>query len=74
MTEIHTGGCQCGALRFKVEGPLGEASICHCRMCQKASAAPFLALVGPGEKPVEWTRGAPAWCAFERIGALGANI
>ncbi|MEQ8373768.1 MAG: GFA family protein, partial [Roseibium aggregatum] len=36
MTEIHTGGCQCGALRFKVEGPLGEASICHCRMCQKA--------------------------------------
>ncbi|MBA89359.1 MAG: aldehyde-activating protein [Phyllobacteriaceae bacterium] len=56
-----SGGCQCGAVRFRVTGNPGTSSVCHCRMCQKASAAPFLALVGPGEKPVEWTRGAPAW-------------
>ncbi|HEY2357583.1 MAG TPA: hypothetical protein VGH86_09040, partial [Phenylobacterium sp.] len=31
-----TGGCQCGAIRFRIDGELGEASICHCRMCQKA--------------------------------------
>jgi hypothetical protein len=30
-------------------------------MCQKASSAPYLALVGPGSNPVKWTRGAPAW-------------
>ncbi|HET7714155.1 MAG TPA: GFA family protein, partial [Bauldia sp.] len=30
-----TGGCQCGAVRFRVAA-LGRASICHCRMCQKA--------------------------------------
>jgi hypothetical protein len=33
-----TGGCQCGAVRFRV-GNLGRASICHCRMCQKASGS-----------------------------------
>jgi hypothetical protein len=36
---VHTGGCQCGAVRFRVEGALGDASVCHCRMCQKAFGA-----------------------------------
>ena len=38
-TQIHTGGCQCGAIRFCVTGDLNDASICHCRMCQKAFGA-----------------------------------
>ncbi|MGB8817578.1 MAG: GFA family protein [Rhizobiaceae bacterium] len=59
--KVKSGGCQCGAVRFRVSGDPGKSSVCHCRMCQKASSAPYLALVGPGEKPVEWTRGAPAW-------------
>ena len=52
-----TGGCQCGAVRFAVETPLGRASICHCRMCQKANGGFFGAFVG-GEN-LRWTRGAP---------------
>ena len=53
-----TGGCQCGAVRFAVEqSELGRASICHCRMCQKAFGAFFGPLVSaPG---LRWTRGAP---------------
>ena len=39
-----TGGCQCGAIRFAVEGGPQRPSICHCRMCQKAFGAPFAAL------------------------------
>jgi len=34
-TAPWTGGCQCGAIRFRV-GRLGRPSVCHCRMCQKA--------------------------------------
>lgn len=52
-----TGGCQCGAIRFRVEG-LGRASICHCRMCQKAFGSYFAPLVGV--EGLVWTRGAPA--------------
>ncbi|MDO9245557.1 MAG: GFA family protein [Phenylobacterium sp.] len=54
-----SGGCQCGAVRFRVEGALSDPSICHCRMCQKAMGAPFGAFVGAVPDEVVWTRGAP---------------
>ena len=38
-----TGGCQCGAVRYRLEGEPTGANICHCRMCQKAGGAPFMA-------------------------------
>lgn len=53
----RSGGCQCGAVRFRVEGGLGRASVCHCRMCQKAFAAPFGALVTVDRDQLVWTRG-----------------
>ena len=52
----YTGGCQCGAVRFRAES-VGRATICHCRMCQKAFGAFYGPLVtGHG---LAWTRGAP---------------
>jgi hypothetical protein len=55
-----TGGCQCGAIRFRVGGALGEASICHCRMCQKATGGVFGAYASVQAADVAWTRGEPA--------------
>jgi hypothetical protein len=54
---VHTGGCQCGAVRFRVEGALGDASVCHCRMCQKASGGFYAPLVSVRGAKLEWTRG-----------------
>ncbi len=56
MTQSFTGGCQCGAVRFRV-AELGRASICHCRMCQKAFGSFFGPFVTAHD--VVWTRGEP---------------
>jgi hypothetical protein len=57
-TDELTGGCQCGAVRFHAKR-LGRASICHCRMCQKAFGGFYGPLVT--SFGVTWTRGEPAW-------------
>lgn len=62
MTEtVRTGGCQCGAVRFRIRGALGQASICHCRMCQKQFGSFFGAFVAAPQDGVEWTREEPAY-------------
>ena len=59
MTDAPSlsGGCQCGAVRFRVSGGPKSASICHCRMCQKAFGAPYGLLVSVQDADLEWTRG-----------------
>ncbi len=58
QSETLTGGCQCGSVRFATK-LLGRASICHCRMCQKAFGSFFGPLVTSHDGA--WTRGTPKW-------------
>ena len=55
-----TGGCQCGAIRFALSAVPVKVSICHCRMCQKASGAPFASFADIEKSDFAWTRGKPA--------------
>jgi hypothetical protein len=55
-----TGGCQCGAVRYRIEGPLGHAGICYCRMCQKAFGSIGAPLVSVPLDQFHWTRGTPS--------------
>lgn len=55
---LRSGGCQCGAIRFSCDDTrAGTASICHCRMCQKATGQYFAAFVPFAVGGVTWTRG-----------------
>ena len=57
---LLTGGCQCGAIRFALTAAPVKISICHCRMCQKASGAPFASFADIEKSDFAWTRGKPA--------------
>ncbi|MGE0653525.1 MAG: GFA family protein [Alphaproteobacteria bacterium] len=35
-----TGGCLCGAVRYRVEAPVPDVAYCHCRTCRRAAGAP----------------------------------
>jgi len=59
-TPLHTGGCQCGAVRFAVYVEPRKIGLCHCRMCQKAVAGPFAALAEVPWGDFAWTRGQPS--------------
>src|SRR3979411_38822 len=37
-----------------------HASVCHCRMCQKASGGPLMAFARVKKAGLRWTRGQPA--------------
>jgi hypothetical protein len=57
---VLTGGCQCGAIRFALSASPEKISICHCRMCQKASGGPFASFADIDSCDFAWTRGKPA--------------
>jgi hypothetical protein len=54
-----SGGCQCGALRYSFNGPLGTTDLCHCRMCQKAFGSFGAVLIRVNLEDFFWTRGKP---------------
>jgi hypothetical protein len=32
----HDGGCLCGAVRYRIAGPLRDVVVCHCSRCRRA--------------------------------------
>ena len=57
---LHSGGCQCGAVRYALRAEPYGTHICHCRMCQKAFGAFYAPLTLSRYEDFTWTRGGPA--------------
>lgn len=66
-----TGECFCGAVAYRIDGPLSAARACHCSRCRKAfsSAASAYALIEPGS--FTWVRGEALLTSY--VGAHGAG-
>ena len=50
MSEIYNGGCQCGAVRYRIKGKPFDLAVCHCIECQRQSGSAFgmsLAVLAP---------------------------
>jgi hypothetical protein len=44
MSDTHTpitGSCLCGAVAFRIDGPLGPIAVCHCGMCRKQTGSNY---------------------------------
>jgi hypothetical protein len=37
MSQVITGGCQCGRVRYEVRGKLRDVIACHCIQCRRTS-------------------------------------
>lgn len=54
---LHTGGCQCGRVRYALFKEPSKPHVCHCRMCQKAFGNYFAPFASVALTDFEWTRG-----------------
>lgn len=63
MSNLHHGGCLCGAVRLQVAGPAKWTAFCHCHSCRKHTGAPVSAFAGFETDQLVWTKGEPVWFA-----------
>ena len=64
---LHTGGCQCGKIRFAAFAEPRRIGLCHCRMCQKAVGGPFGVYAIIPIVDFSWTREQPTTWASSNI-------
>jgi hypothetical protein len=55
----YTGGCLCGAVRWRTAVEPMRVTICHCRMCQKNTGSAFGPYATFAAKDVTWETGTP---------------
>jgi len=55
-----TGGCFCGAIRYRVSATTRDVSHCHCRICRRTTGAPFVTWATFPAAAFVFTAGTPA--------------
>ncbi|MCY1197937.1 Glutathione-dependent formaldehyde-activating enzyme [compost metagenome] len=60
MTELHTGGCHCGRLRYSVEASLTDVAHCHCSICRRTTGGIVTTWATVPLASFRWTAGTPA--------------
>ncbi|HWV08008.1 MAG TPA: GFA family protein [Pseudomonas sp.] len=59
MMSIHTGGCQCGALRYQFQAPLRDIAHCHCSVCRRSSGGLVTTWITVPLASFQWMTGEP---------------
>lgn len=61
MPAPFSGGCACGAIRYRSDGEPVYMGNCHCRDCQHATGGAYFAGLIVKESDFTLERGEPAW-------------
>ncbi len=59
MKVEHQGGCQCGALRYRIDAPLTDIAHCHCSICRRSSGGILTTWVTVPRQAFRWLQGTP---------------
>jgi len=59
-TEQHTGGCLCGAVRYRVTGTPLRVGLCHCGQCRRQTGSALPSFVTWPRGGFEVTKGEPS--------------
>ena len=65
------GGCLCGKVRYRVDGPLSGVDHCHCSMCRRQHGAAYATYAQFEAGDFEWTAGAELVKVFETAQGAG---
>jgi len=58
--DRHTGGCLCGAIRFRLTGDPVDGNICYCTQCRRQTGSPMAAFATYPADRLELLTGTPA--------------
>ena len=67
---MFEGGCLCGQVRWRASSPPANVRVCHCRLCQRATGAPFFARAIFLAEVFEFTGDTNSWPTSPRIDRL----
>ncbi|WP_442111251.1 GFA family protein [Pseudomonas sp. NUPR-001] len=59
MHQTYEGGCHCGALRYRVRGPLTDVAHCHCSVCRRVSGGLLVTWATLPCSDFQWLSGTP---------------
>lgn len=60
-----TGGCLCGAVKYRLTGPLGDIVHCHCETCRKTHSSAFSSVAAVADTDFQLLEGAGKLSRFE---------
>lgn len=63
------GECNCGAVRFEVEGEPRGIYVCHCSICRRATGAHGIAVLVVPKTSLRWLQGQEQMAQWSKPGA-----
>ncbi len=71
MSDIHEGGCLCGAVRYRAKSAALETTHCHCEMCRRHGGTVFQTWVTFATNDFAFVSGRPAIYASSKDAERG---